>query len=200
VTAAKIRVSRNTRRRLATVTTDFAKLGKARHRSLKALRDSGPIAVLDWINEDFILRETFDGLLEQLGQERSLIVRSGIGARIRPVVSEHRRTITVIDLHAQLSAQFRLIEAPESLREYSRHILDRLATAPAAWLARVRRCAYIPCKTRYFWDPTAAATKKHCSGAHKKAAGRDFRKTDGLSRLAVRKRRANSHPRWSYPA
>jgi hypothetical protein len=168
MTAAKNRVSRTTRR-LRPVGPDFVDLGKRGKRALGArvlaLRTSGPVHVLKWINEDIILRQSFDGL-EELGAKH--VVR--VLGRGRTLLSETTWTTTVRTLDRNLMAQLRVVGAGEALRNIAETILDALAVAPVAWCARIRRCAYEDCDRPYFWDATDAGVRKHCSDRHKKAA------------------------------
>jgi hypothetical protein len=171
VAVARNRVGRITRHRHRG--PEFARLGKLGKRALGkrilALRDSGPVHVLKWINDDYILRSSFDGLLERLGRTRVTRVKSRIGSQWH-IMSDSSQTTTVEDLGTQIAAQFHLIGAGANLRYHARTIRDALAMAPKAWLDRIRRCRYARCERPYFWDSTDAGVKKTCSPAHKTAA------------------------------
>jgi hypothetical protein len=151
---------------------DFAKAGQrgklALGEKILALRDSGPVHVLEWVNDDRILWKSFRGL-ERLGRATVTVTKT------RFLHVEKKRTFTVIELHHHVVAQFNVIGASRNLRDFARRIIDELALAPAAWLARLRRCAYQDCDRPFFWDSNDAADKKHCSEAHKKAAGRQLK-------------------------
>lgn len=121
---------------------------------------------LGWINEDHVLRGSFDGL-EDLGRVRTITVTSG-----RHRISETTRTTTLADLSADVMAQLHMVGALAPLKNTARTILESLDAAPAAWRARLRRCTYESCDRPYFWDDTDAGLKRACSERHKKAAAR----------------------------
>ena len=139
--AAKSRVSRITRRQQRAGAAEFGKLGKqALRKKILALRDSGPVHVLKWVNDDYLLQRGFEHLA-QLGRLRVSRLRD----RHNIVVSEERRRTTGGNLHAELVAVFNLAGADRSNRNLARTILEELSVAPAAWVARIRRCAYESC-------------------------------------------------------
>jgi hypothetical protein len=51
-------------------------------------------------------------------------------------------------------------------RIFAQAILKALEHAPAAWQARVRRCAYVACPRPFFWDGTDDGRKRFCSKRH----------------------------------
>lgn len=173
MTAAKSRTSRTTRSP-GRWGPDFVAAGRqgklALGEKIVALRNSGPVHVLDWVNEDPILWKSFRGL-ERLGRVTVTVTKRN---RLDPGV-EQRRKFTVIELHHHIVAQFNVIGANERLRYYARQIIDALDGASAAWLARLRRCAYQDCDRPFFWDSNDAADKKYCCEAHKKKAGRQLK-------------------------
>jgi hypothetical protein len=169
MTAAKSRAVRRARRTQAG--PDFAARGRrgkqALRASILALRKTGPVKMLEWINEDFILRNSFNGL-HDLRRSRTWRLTDP-GATL---LSETTTMMSVSVLRARVREQLRVVGAGDSIKNYAKTILDRLENAPAPWLARFRRCPYENCERPYFWDATDNGARKYCSEKHKKAVAR----------------------------
>jgi hypothetical protein len=82
------------------------------------------------------------------GEERSLLEAAKCGGPLEGL----RTTLRQAGEHTRRPA-----------RIFAQAILKALEHAPAAWQARVRRCAYLPCPRPFFWDATDNARRRYCS-------------------------------------